>query len=60
MAVTDGRKLVCMRVRNHGSEEPPSLYWSNSAGVTLNSKYPDHPNGEKNENPLKESSEHGR
>ena len=28
--------------------------------MTLNSKYPDHPNGEKNENALKESSEHGR
>ncbi|TKX26834.1 hypothetical protein C1H76_0989 [Elsinoe australis] len=42
VCVTDGRVLVATRFRNSG-EEPPSLYWSVSAGVTLNSKHPGHP-----------------
>ena len=40
VAVTDGDSMVAMRVRNHVMEEPPSLYYSNTAGVSLNSKYP--------------------
>lgn len=40
IAVTDGDSMVAMRVRNHVSEEPPSLYYSTTAGVTLNHKYP--------------------
>lgn len=31
--------------RNHPTEEPPSLYFSTTAGVTLNRKYPGHPDG---------------
>lgn len=46
VCVTDGRQLVALRFRNHATEQPPSLYYSTSAGVTLNRKYPDHPDGE--------------
>lgn len=45
ICVTDGRQLVACRFRNHKTEQPPSLYWSASAGVTLNRKFPDHPDG---------------
>jgi len=41
LAATDGMKLVAFRCRNHKTEQPPSLYWSTSAGVTLNRKFPD-------------------
>ena len=41
LAATDGRQLVAFRVRNHATEQPPSLYYSTKAGVTLNRKYPD-------------------
>ena len=41
LATTDGSQLVAFRFRNHATEQPPSLYWSTSAGVTLNRKYPD-------------------
>lgn len=47
VCVTDGKQLVAMRYRNHLTEQPPSLYYSTSAGVTLNRKYPDHPDGAK-------------
>jgi glutamine amidotransferase len=47
VCVTDGKQLVAMRFRNHATEQPPSLYYSTSAGVTLNRKYPDHPDGAK-------------
>lgn len=40
VAVTDGKRLVAMRCRNHAVEQPPSLYYSTTAGVTLNRKYP--------------------
>ncbi len=40
VAVTDGDSMVAMRVRNHVSEDPPSLYYSTVAGVSLNHKYP--------------------
>lgn len=45
LAVTDGTKMVAYRFRNHAEEQPPSLYYSTTAGVTLNRKYPDHPDG---------------
>jgi glutamine amidotransferase len=32
VAVTDGRKMVAIRFRNHELEQPPSLYWSTEAG----------------------------
>ncbi|KAF2708663.1 N-terminal nucleophile aminohydrolase [Pleomassaria siparia CBS 279.74] len=40
---TDGTKMVAVRFRNHVKEVPPSLYWSEFAGRTLNGKYPGHP-----------------
>lgn len=42
---TDGKKMVATRFRNHASEQPPSLYWSEFAGRTLNQKFPGHPDG---------------
>jgi glutamine amidotransferase len=47
VCVTDGKQLVAIRFRNHVTEQPPSLYYSTTAGVTLNRKYPDHPDGDK-------------
>jgi len=44
---TDGRRMVACRFRNHGTEQPPSLYWSEFAGRTLNRKYPGDPNENK-------------
>ncbi|KAI1343249.1 N-terminal nucleophile aminohydrolase [Xylariaceae sp. FL0016] len=41
---TDGRKMVACRFRNHASQQPPSLYWSEFAGKDLNQKYPGDPN----------------
>lgn len=40
---TDGKKMVAIRFRNHTTEQPPSLYWSEFAGRTLNHKYPGNP-----------------
>ncbi|EIN05716.1 N-terminal nucleophile aminohydrolase [Punctularia strigosozonata HHB-11173 SS5] len=45
VAVTDGTQLLAIRFRNHPTEHPPSLYFSTRAGVTLNRKYPGHPDG---------------
>ncbi|KAF2821171.1 N-terminal nucleophile aminohydrolase [Ophiobolus disseminans] len=42
---TDGSKLLAIRFRNHVSQQPPSLYWSEFAGRTLNTKYPGNPDG---------------
>lgn len=41
IAATDGSQLVAFRFRNHAVEQPPSLYYSTKAGITLNRKYPD-------------------
>jgi glutamine amidotransferase len=61
VCATDGKQLVAMRCRNHTTEQPPSLYYSTSAGVTLNRKYPDHPDeGKDNANATKSAEEHGR
>lgn len=60
LAVTDGVKLVAVRFRNHETEQPPSLYWSNTAGTSLNSKYPGHPEtDETSANVTKSAEEHG-
>ncbi|KAJ4377112.1 hypothetical protein N0V86_006553 [Didymella sp. IMI 355093] len=40
---TDGTRLLAIRFRNHATQQPPSLYWSEFAGRTLNTKYPGHP-----------------
>lgn len=47
IAFTNGKSLVACRFRNHATEQPPSLYYSTTAGVTLNRLYPDHPDGAK-------------
>jgi glutamine amidotransferase len=47
VCVTDGKQLVATRFRNHPTDQPPSLCYSTTAGVTLNRKYPDHPDGAK-------------
>lgn len=44
-AATDGQKLVACRFRNHDTQLPPSLYWSEFAGRTLNRKFPGDPDG---------------
>ena len=59
VAATDGTKLVAFRYRNHAVEQPPSLYYSTTAGITLNRKYPDHPDGKKNPHARKEAKDHG-
>ncbi|ERF72980.1 hypothetical protein EPUS_05061 [Endocarpon pusillum Z07020] len=40
---TDGSKLIAIRFRNHVTQQPPSLYWSEFAGRTLNQKFPGNP-----------------
>ncbi len=40
LCATDGIKMVAYRFRNHATSQPPSLYYSTKAGVTLNRKYP--------------------
>jgi glutamine amidotransferase len=49
-ATTDGKKMVAIRFRNHVTEQPPSLYWSEFAGRTLNTKYPGNPDTANAEN----------
>ncbi len=46
IAITDGQQLLTMRFRNHATEHPPSLYFSTTAGVSLNRKFPGHPDKE--------------
>jgi glutamine amidotransferase len=41
LCATDGTRLIACRFRNHATEQPPSLYYSTKAGMTLNRKYPD-------------------
>ena len=48
---TDGVKMVAIRFRNHVSEQPPSLYWSEFAGRSLNGKFPGHPDSRDLVNP---------
>jgi glutamine amidotransferase len=43
ICTTDGRKMVAIRFRNHETQAPPSLYWSEFAGRKLNRKFPGHP-----------------
>ena len=60
VCVTDGSQLIAVRLRNHQIENPPSLYWSTKAGVTLNRKYADTPSGKPNPNAQKKASDHGK
>ncbi|RMZ70074.1 Glutamine amidotransferase class-II [Pyrenophora seminiperda CCB06] len=48
---TDGSKMLAIRFRNHATQQPPSLYWSEFAGRTLNTKYPGDPDSATAENP---------
>lgn len=41
----DGKKMVAVRFRNSATQQPPSLYWSEFAGRSLNQKYPGNPDG---------------
>jgi len=62
LCVTDGTKLVAYRLRNHATQEPPSLYYSTKAGTTLNRKYEDHPDGAhiQDDSGRKPRSKHGK
>ncbi|CAF3857095.1 unnamed protein product [Rotaria sp. Silwood1] len=44
-AVTDSCRLVATRFSSVEGVEPPSLYYSTTAGSTLNRKFPDNPDG---------------
>lgn len=59
VAITDGVQLLAIRFRNHATEYPPSLYFSTTAGATLNRCFPDHPDsreaGERHEAHLRSS-----
>lgn len=59
LAITDGTQLLAIRFRNHATEHPPSLYYSTKAGVTLNRKYPDHPDAGVSRAGIRSKSEHG-
>lgn len=61
VAITDGSQLLTIRFRNHATEHPPSLYFSTKAGVSLNRKYPGHPDreGDNGAQNLFEPQEHG-
>jgi glutamine amidotransferase len=39
LCVTDGEQLVALRFHSHPVQQPPSLYWTNEAGVVLNRKF---------------------
>lgn len=60
LAATDGQQLVTVRFRNHATEQPPSLYWSTTAGITLNRKYPGHADGPENKYATLKAEEHGK
>ena len=47
---TDGKRMLAIRFRNHATQQPPSLYWSEFAGRTLNTKYPGNPDSKEIEN----------
>ncbi|CAE6525958.1 unnamed protein product [Rhizoctonia solani] len=47
LCTTDGEELLAFRFRNTETGQPPSLYFSTTAGVLLNRKYPGHPNFQK-------------
>jgi glutamine amidotransferase len=46
LCTTDGSRLVALRFRNHATQQPPSLYWSEFAGRSLNTKYPGLPDSD--------------
>ncbi|KAL0944884.1 N-terminal nucleophile aminohydrolase (glutamine amidotransferase class-II) [Colletotrichum truncatum] len=44
LVVTSGSSLVALRYASPNGVEPPSLYYSKTAGATLNRKFKGHPN----------------
>jgi glutamine amidotransferase len=56
---TDGSRMISFRFRNHAIEQPPSLYLSKTAGVTLNHKYPDNADGSENRSASRKAKDHG-
>lgn len=61
IAITDGIQLLTIRFRNHPTEHPPSLYFSTRAGISLNRKFPGHPDkeGDNGSQNLRAIGEHG-
>jgi len=60
-AVTDGSQLLAVRFSSIDEFEPPSLYYSTTAGPTLNRKFPDHPDGKvENNKVVRATHEHGK
>ena len=60
-AVTDGCQVLAIRFSSMDTFEPPSLYYSTTAGPTLNRKFPDHPDGkEVKNNAMRATHEHGK
>lgn len=60
-ALTDGCQLLAVRFSSMNEFEPPSLYYSTTAGPILNRKYPDHPDGkEETRKPKQPAKEHGK
>lgn len=60
-AVTDSCQLIATRFSSIHEFEPPSLYYSTTAGPTLNRKYPDHPDGkETKKETCKATYDHGK
>lgn len=60
VCISDGRVMVATRFRNvEDPEQPPSLYWSETAGVTLNSKFKGHPDEEEDKR-QKQSGDKGK
>jgi glutamine amidotransferase len=59
--VTDGCQLLAIRFSSVDDIEPPSLYYSTTAGPTLNRKFPDHPDGkEVTKKAARATHEHGK
>lgn len=60
-AVTDGCQVLAVRFSSIEQVEPPSLYYSTTAGPTLNRKFPDHPDGKEFQNKsVRSTNEHGK
>ncbi|KAF1991347.1 N-terminal nucleophile aminohydrolase [Aulographum hederae CBS 113979] len=62
LCATDGRRMVTCRFRNHATQQPPSLYWSEFAGRILSRKYEGGPNEEapKDDSTIKPAEECGK
>lgn len=60
-AITNSCQLLAIRFSSMDKFEPPSLYYSTKAGITLNRKYPDHPDGKEIKKKIvKTAQDHGK